>query len=551
MTRFPVIAIGLDAADPVQLEQWMAEGRLKNLRSIYEKGVYKRLRNIVNYPYDSEVDFAFSEALWVMMQTGCLPDKTGFWDPMTYQPETYKIDLDSIYGGYDYQEYQPFYAFAKKSRVITFDVPVSRVKHGINGVQITGWGGHYPYTPSESIPRSALQSIIDQYGKNPVLRSDNGYRWQSKYIDWITKSTYQSIVDRTHICQQLMSQNSWDLFFTVFGETHTLGHDLFHLSNSQHPLHSYYAKSDQEDPILIGLEKIDAAIGDILYFAPPDAYLAIFSLHGMDVNHLDHLCMLTLAEVMYRFNFPGQSILPMGNIYQPPAPVLSQNIRNSWYGEFWRNLDEPNLLKKFWNTWTHKSLLEGNQKGLRSPYKMTRQGVPLGDMPVMCYSSLWPQMKAFALPGFSDGYIRINLKGREGQGLVSLEEYEALCQQIEQVLYRLKDGRTGKSIVKKVVRTRQNPMQDSDRLPHADLNVVWNECFADVVDSPDLGRIGPIQLNRTGGHRNRGFLMMKGPNISPTTFIGDGGAVDVGATLLHLMGEKIPSYFDGKTLVDR
>jgi predicted AlkP superfamily phosphohydrolase/phosphomutase len=550
MKNPPVIAVGLDAADPVQLERWMAEGKLKNLKSICDDGVYGRLKTKVNYQTESKIDFSFSEALWVMMQTGCLPNKTGFWDPITYHPERYEIGFDSVEGGYDYQEYAPFYAFAKDRRILAFDVPVSRVREDIDGIQITGWGGHHPFVRSESIPASALQEIIARYGENPVFRSDNGYRWKQKYIDWVTQSVYESIENRGKIYTDLMAKGPWDLFLTVMGETHTLGHDLFHLSEPHHPLYQYYHKPGSVDPIQVGLEKIDAVIGQLLEQASDQAYIAVFGLHGMDVNHLDHLCMLIIGEVMYRFSFPGQCALPSGNINEPPGPVIYRNIRNSWYGEFWRQLDEPNPLTKLWNTWTHKSFLQGDQKGLRSPYKMKNEGVPLGDMPVMCYSSLWPKMKAFALPGFSDGYIRINVKGREANGIVDPSEYDSVCSQIENLFYRLKDGRTGKPLVKKVVRTRQSPYNDEYKMPHGDLNVIWDEAIADVVDSPDVGRIGPIYYNRTGGHRNRGFFMAKGPGIAPGSALNEGGAVDVGATLLGFMGADIPNHFDGKPLVE-
>jgi len=36
--------------------------------------------------------------------------------------------------------------------------------------------------------------------------------------------------------------------------------------------------------------------------------------------------------------------------------------------------------------------------------------------PAIWYKPFWPQMKAFALPSFSEGYIRINLQGREPEG---------------------------------------------------------------------------------------------------------------------------------------
>ncbi|NJO72889.1 MAG: hypothetical protein HC833_03430 [Leptolyngbyaceae cyanobacterium RM1_406_9] len=38
-----VIAIGLDSADPVLLEQWMSQGHLKKLRQFRQQGAYGRL----------------------------------------------------------------------------------------------------------------------------------------------------------------------------------------------------------------------------------------------------------------------------------------------------------------------------------------------------------------------------------------------------------------------------------------------------------------------------------------------------------------------------
>lgn len=64
-----------------------------------------------------------------------------------------------------------------------------------------------------------------------------------------------------------------------------------------------------------------------------------------------------------------------------------------------------------------------------------------------------------------------------------------------------------------------------------------------------MGCIGLVTYNRPGGHSEHGFLMAKGPRISPESSFADGRAVDVGATILDLMGADIPPYFDGKSLV--
>ena len=550
-TKEPIIAIGLDAADPKLVEKWMSEGHLPNISSIRQQGIYGHLHNSVNYQNGS-AEFSSTEPLWVMMTTGCLPDKTGFWDTITYDPTTYKVGCDAVYGGYDYQEYQPFYALGEQYKVAAFDVPVTRVCPQVNGVQITGWGGHHPFYPSESQPSQLLPEIIDRYGKNPVYRQDNGIWWDKKYFDWVTESVEKSIATRTKICCDLLQQDDWDLFIAGFGETHTLGHDLYNFSQPDHPLYSYTNKMDTVgDPMLQGYQQIDRAIGQITAAAPENATIMLFAVHGMGANHTDLLSMMLLPEVMYRFNFPGKAALGYGEIERPAPPIISKNIRNGWSAEVWRQVYESNPVKKLWHTWTHKKFLRSPKHGLLSPHPLLEQNVELGWMPATWYMPLWSQMKAFALPAYADGHIRINLKEREAQGIVDYQDYDSVCAEITDLLYRLKDGRSGQLLVKEVIRTRKSPLDNDPKLPDPDLVVVWNTIATDLVDSPDIGRIGPITYNRPGGHRENGFLMAKGPNIEPNSDLTEGRAVDVGATILNLMGADIPEHFDGKPLLNK
>ncbi|BAU66540.1 type I phosphodiesterase/nucleotide pyrophosphatase [Stanieria sp. NIES-3757] len=548
--KTPIIAIGLDAADPNFIEQWMSQGNLPNLSLIRQRGIYGRLHNQVNYQ-GRVAEFSSTEPLWVMMTTGCLPDKTGFWDTITYNPDTYEVRCDPVYGGYDYQEYLPFYALGEKYRVAAFDVPVTRVSPGVNGIQITGWGGHHPFYPSESQPSELLPQIIDKYGSNPVYRKDNGIWWDKKYFNWVTQSVKESVATRAQICREILQQEPWDLFITAFGETHTLGHDLYNLSQPDHPLYPYTNQMETlGDPMLQGFQQVDQAVGEIIAAAPDNVYILLFAVHGMGANITDLLSMMLLPEVLYRFNFPGKVALGWGALNQPVPPIITKKIRNGWSAEVWRQIYEPNPLKKMWHTWTHKKFLRNSKHGLLSPYPLLDEQVELGWMPARWYSSLWPQMKAFALPAYADGHIRINLQGRDRDGIVTAAEYDALCDRLTEVLARLRDGRSGQPLVKQVVRTRKSPLDNDPKLPEPDLIVVWHEIPTDVVDSPDVGRIGPITYNRPGGHREHGFLMAAGPGIEPGSHLNHGRAVDLSATILNLMGAELPAYFDGKPLLE-
>jgi predicted AlkP superfamily phosphohydrolase/phosphomutase len=52
-------------------------------------------------------------------------------------------------------------------------------------------------------------------------------------------------------------------------------------------------------------------------------------------------------------------------------------------------------------------------------------------------------MRAFAVPSYYDGQIRLNLRGRERDGLVEPSRYEATCREIEALLRECRNPLTG------------------------------------------------------------------------------------------------------------
>jgi predicted AlkP superfamily phosphohydrolase/phosphomutase len=550
--KTPVIVIGLDAADPGLIEKWISQGYLKNLKKIREGGIYGRLNNTVNY-CGIPTEYSTTEPLWATFGTGCRPHKTGYWDTTKYYQENYGIVCDIVKSCYDYKEFPPFYALGEDYKVAVFDVPVTVLSDKVNGVQILGWGGHYPYTVSDSQPSNIFPEIISKYKKNPVLHNDNGMWWEKDYIKSMQEALKTSIDGHKKIAIDLLKQQNWDLFMMVFGEPHTVGHDMYNYSQPDHPLYPYLTNNGTTpDPVLETYQQIDRAIGEILKEAPEDAYVLCFSLHGMTANYTDLLSMAVLPELLYRHSFPGKVALAPGKVGTEPGPIVTKPIRNSWPGEIWSQVYEPNPIKKFFRTWTHKKFLRGKKHGLLSPYSLLdepkEQEIDMPWVPGTWYSSLWPEMKAFALPAFTNGHIRINLKGRDKDGIVEPSEYDALCDEITEILYRLKNGRTGEPLVKHVARTRKSPLENDPKLPDSDLVVVWNQPITDVVDSPDLGRIGPLTHARAGGHTSQGFLMAMGSGIAPNSDLTHGETVDLPATILELLGAPIPNYFEGKPL---
>lgn len=543
-----VIAVGLDSVDFDLLQRYSDRGLLPNICRLRKDGALARLETSAVYT-DGTIPYASTEGNWVMFQTGVRPATSGYWETITFDPQTYRSTNDFVHGGYNYQEFAPFYALGDDYRVATFDLPVSAVCPQVNGSQIVGWGGHFPYVVRGSQPRELLGQINKQYGRNRVLYRDHGVFWSRKYRQWLEKNTIQAIQQREKVCLDLLSREPWDLFVTVLGETHSAVHDLWSASDPSHPVH--HACDQDGDSLGRVLQSVDQTVGKLSAQAGDDANFVLFSVHGIKPNATDLPCLFFLSEIMYRLNFPGQAAIAAGDPDAPVPPPVTSGLHWYWFGELWRKRQmgvkwlQPWLeMLPAWMRWN----LPGSH--LRFPFFMNIMGAENGWMPAMWYRPAWPKMRSFAIPAFADGHIRINLIGRDSRGLVSVKEYDAECDRITRQLLQVRDARTGLPVVKGVYRTRTNPLDDNPRLPPADLIVQWDDSRPfDVIDSPDIGRIGPVPYFRTGGHRAGGFALMNGTNIPAGITLPTASVFDLPVTMLQMLGAPIPARMEGKSIL--
>lgn len=531
----PVIAIGLDAADPKRIEEWMSAGRLGHLSRLRARGIYGRLSNFEHHR---------AEIPWTTFLTGCRPQKTGYWGPYAFGPDDYSVSEGGAYG---FSEYAPFYALGERFRVAILDMPQARIAEQVSGLQVLGWGTHSPLAPSQSSPAGLLEELTARHGEHPAFQRDYATLWHRGAIERLEERMKTGIRRRTAICRDLLGRGPWDLFLTAFAEPHVAGHFFWHLSQPDHPLHPLARSAG--DPLLEIYQAADEAVGELVAAAPTGARVVVFSLHGMESNSMDLPSMLFLPELLYRFAFPGRQLLAAGGQGEPP-PMLTPG-RRGWTGELWRLRHDPNpfsrLLRAIIPTPRVFQHLERLLGAAFVPALYRGRGPIAYDQPAMWYREHWPTMKAFALPSSGEGYVRLNVQGRERSGIVEASAYDAVCDEIVSLVMGIKDARTGQGLVRRVVRTRQSAADADPKLPDPDLIVLWNRNRADVVDTP-LGRIGPAPFNRAGSHVGRGFILASGPGLPPGSSLPDGHALDLPPTLLEMMGAPIPEHLDGRPL---
>lgn len=527
-----VLAIGLDAAEPSLLEEWCEAGELPVLTRLRAAGAYAPLRHR---------EICRSETLWTMVQTGCEPERTGYWLQQRFDPQAYAM---TPFAPYEFRDIPPFYALGETRRVIAFDIPQSRPSPNVSGTQVIAWGVHSPMHPFAIHPPELGEHLRQAYGPHPSAAVHYATLWRRSEVERLYRPLLLGAQRRAHICLDLMQGNEWDLCVVVFAETHLGGHYLSHVHDRTHPYH----RPGEPDLLLDVYRAVDAALGQIVAAAPPDTHVVVFSAHGIETSSADLPSSVFLPELLYRHSFPGRC----GLVDRRAAslPPIEQHPPRGWVASIWNDRAGASAWRR----------LAGRHLPLGLAYRLERlAGLPElprhplaasdGHQPPLWYQPAWPQMKAFALPSFSEGYVRINLRGREAAGIVEPAEYDALCKEISDMLRELVDPRSGESLVENIVRPRRSPQDTDRRLPDPDLIVVWKGRTADVVDSPRLGRIGPLPLHRAASHSTRGFVTLTGPDITPQTVLPEGRPVDLAPTILRLLGVTPPEYMDGRSLV--
>jgi predicted AlkP superfamily phosphohydrolase/phosphomutase len=163
----------------------------------------------------------------------------------------------------------------------------------------------------------------------------------------------------------------------------------------------------------------------------------------------------------------------------------------------------------------------------------------------------WSRTRAFTIPTFGMGFIRINLKGREPLGIVELgAACEALLSEITSELYQIIDVRSGEPAVKHVWRTRDLYGDEAHGgLP--DLFVQWKPApyFMERVVHPrgELRQPEP-EFFRSSEHSQNGFVAFAGPAIAARGRLDDVSVLDVAPTCMALLGEPVPPAMTGHVL---
>ena len=513
MTDAKVMVIGFDLGDGGLIRRWAADGSLPNLRALMDQGISADLGTTADWLHVSA---------WPTLYTGAPVGRHGVY--YTFQPmpelQGYRRFGPDQYGA------PTFWRVLDDAgvRCTVFDAPYTQPDADSEVAQIFDWGCWAQYWKTGSAPRALIGDLNRSVGRYPLGLEAHDLGLAGQDAKTMQPRLVAAARAKTDAILWLMQHRPWDCFVTVYGETHPGGHYCWWPASDRRP-------GEEDLPLLKDLyREIDRGIGRIVAALPPDAAVMVVTGDGIGPNNSGwHL----LPDVLRRLGLLAEPAAePAGEAGDAPAAP----------GGAGRRWDPVKALRDLLPKDFRKSLARRLPTALRD--RLARR--------VDTAAIDWSRTKAFTLPTDLEGCIRINLAGREPEGIVQPGvEYEQLLDQISAELHQLINPDTGRPAVRDVIRVdRQFPGPRRDYLP--DLIVLWSaEAPIRRLQSPRIGEVsGDSPDGRTGTHTAPGFLVARGPGLDREALAAGARVSDLAPTILALFGVEQPDYMDGAALVE-
>jgi len=176
----------------------------------------------------------------------------------------------------------------------------------------------------------------------------------------------------------------------------------------------------------------------------------------------------------------------------------------------------------------------------------------------------WPGTRAYFDENPYYPSLRVNLKGRQPQGVVEPgKEYEELRDRLIRELEALRHPETGERVVERAY--RRDEVYDGERTEVApDIVVKWalhqGDSYAFRISSKSTRRRWIEQADRgyahnqhyyggkSGTHRDFGIFLASGPHVRVGARLEGARITDLAPTILHLVGVPVPDDVAGRVL---
>jgi predicted AlkP superfamily phosphohydrolase/phosphomutase len=504
--RPPVILIGFDATEIDVIDRLLAAGRLPNLARLRQQGRWGRLQT--EPPH-------FLSLVWSTFFCSSRLGDHGWYFNKIWNPEHQQIEIANP----SWLPLQPFWLSLDQSyRVALLDLPYSTpLPTRPNMTVLSGWQCHDDFGRT-ALPSELWAQLSQRHGRPRMARELFGPQ-DAGTLQAQRQEVLEGNRQFAEICRDLLGRERFDLFLAVFGLVHRGTHYLWDLSQVDRDHLDAATRAELEGSLDDCYASADEALGRVLDAAPADARVILFALHGMGPNDGWYEILPSLVAHIHQ-----------GGGGAPARRGLLYRLRQALP---WRLV---------------------RQVTRRIPTAWNQALLPLWSRRMHD----WPNTKYFALPMDYNGYIRLNLKGREKEGCVDPRDADRVIAELDAALRSFRDIESGRPVIRGTFKVDELVPPDAPRrrfLP--DLIVLWDPPHplwaSSGLVSDKFGEIRwpkgrKLASGRSGNHTPHGWFVAKGPGIPPGPSSRTYDTADLIPTVFRWLSAPEPSHFAGRPI---
>ncbi|HKZ57629.1 MAG TPA: alkaline phosphatase family protein [Thermodesulfovibrionales bacterium] len=513
-----VLVLGLDGATLDLIVPWVKTGNLPIFAKIMKEGVYGELQSTIH---------PMSSVAWPSFMTGMNPGKHGIFDVTEQAPNSYEITFTSGASRFGKTMWKILSDAGKKVGII--NVPMTYPPEEVNGYLIAGMDS--PGIDSNFVyPRELWDEIRKNVGEYVI---EHGNPMGNKTLDEFAKDIYHSLDRRYALFNYLRQNYPTDLSVVVFVAPDRSHHFFWKYMEDEKLNKGKSGSSKYHDVIPHVYQRLDTLIGEVIAGLDSNTVLFIMSDHGAGpIRKLVNLNAWLNAQGLLRLKGKTDGkVRPLEQAKKIPFVIA----RAGW-----------KMLRQY--------LPDSYRARLRRLLPRTKDRF----ITYLFLSRIdWSSTKAYSTGYFGD--IRINLKGREPQGIVNPgSEYEDLRQEIITRLESLRDPDTGEKMVDKAY--KREDLYHGDQVHKAsDLIIKWQDyryksrinLEMEEKSAASEIMVDPARDSKISSiHKMNGIFMAYGRDMKRGVEISGAKIIDLAPTILYMMDKPIPDSMDGKVLTD-
>ena len=507
--KYKVLVIGLDGATYDLLKPWAEQGLLPTLQKLFKEGTAGELQSTVP---------PMTAPAWTSFMTGKNPGKHGLYDWIYRHKKSYDVSPTLAH----HCDEPTLWSLLSRAdrRVCVFNVPMTFPAEPVNGLMISGMPA-----PSTDVtithPPELLSEIENEVGPY-LLYPDPGDAYSDSGTDAFLDRLYRTTEMRLRVFHDLRKREAWDFFMLVFNGTDTVQHAMWKHMSPEHPLHDPSKFEKYGSAILDYFQYVDEALGRIVASLDEETVLVLMSDHGFGPFHkFIHVNNWLRQEGWLKTKRNPKALAKSALFKLGFAPMKIYN-----------------LLMKFGFGRFKREVVRGKGQGLMQTFFLSFNDVD------------WSRTAAYSLGNV--GQIFLNVRGREPEGIIERDEYEAVRDEIMARLWELRDPETGEQVVQEVYR-REEIYSGKHIAKAADILFIPTRMEYFGFGEYEFGSneiIESMKRGISGTHRPNGMFLMYGQPIKANGWLEGAQIFDLAPTILHLMGEAVLSDMDGQVLND-